>query len=50
MELVIAFVVGMIAMDFMWAWRLGIPQALWYKFKHRNEAKPTHNFNEWSED
>ncbi len=27
-------------MDFMWAWRMGIPQALWYRFKHRNDPKP----------
>ena len=47
-ELFIAFIVGMLAMDFLWAWRLGIPQAMWYKFKHRNDPKP--NYSEWSED
>jgi hypothetical protein len=48
MELIIAFVAGLVVMDFMWAWRMGIPQALWYKFKHRNDPKP--NYSEWSED
>lgn len=46
--LLIAFLGGMIVMDFMWAWRLGIPQAMWYMFKHRNDPKP--DFNNWSED
>jgi hypothetical protein len=49
MELLIAFVVGLVViMDLLWAWRMGIPQALWYRFKHRNDPKP--NFREWSED
>jgi hypothetical protein len=44
MELIIAFVAGLVVMDFMWAWRMGIPQALWYKFKNRNAPKP--NFDQ----
>ena len=40
MELVLAFVGGMIVMDFMYAWRMGIPQMLWYRFKHRNDPQP----------
>ena len=40
MELVLAFVAGMIVMDFMYAWRMGIPQMLWYRFKHRNDPHP----------
>lgn len=40
MELLIAFIVGLIVMDFMWAWRMGIPQALYYRWKHRNDPKP----------
>jgi hypothetical protein len=40
MELVLAFVAGMIVMDFMYAWRMGIPQMLWYRFKHRNDLQP----------
>ena len=48
MELIIGFVVGLVVMDVLWAWRLGIPQMLWYRFKHRNDPKP--NFREWSED
>jgi hypothetical protein len=39
MELLIAFTVGMVVMDVMWAWRLGIPQAMYYRFKYRNVAK-----------
>lgn len=44
MELLVAFIVGMVVMDFMWAWRLGIPQALYYRFKYRNRPQP--NFGE----
>jgi hypothetical protein len=39
-ELLVAFIFGLVVMDFLWAWRMGIPQALWYKFKHRNDPKP----------
>lgn len=48
MELLIAFIVGLIVMDALWAWRLGIIQSLWYRFKNRNQPKP--NYSEWSED
>jgi hypothetical protein len=44
MELIVAFVAGMIVMDFMWAWRMGIPQMLWYRFKNRNN--PQTNFDQ----
>ncbi|MCG3771077.1 MAG: hypothetical protein JW384_02257 [Nitrosomonadaceae bacterium] len=40
MEMIIAFVVGLIVMDVLWAWRLGIPQMLWYRFKNRNNPQP----------
>jgi hypothetical protein len=40
MELFIAFIVGLIVMDVLWAWRLGIPQMLWYRFKNRNNPQP----------
>jgi hypothetical protein len=39
MELFLAFVAGMIVMDLMWAWRLGIPQAIWAWFKLKQEQK-----------
>lgn len=41
MELIIAFVVGLVVMDALWAWRLGIPQAMWYRWKHRNDPVDT---------
>ena len=40
MELILAFLAGMIVMDFMWAWRMGILQMLWYRFRHRNDPQP----------
>ena len=39
MELILAFVVGLVVMDLLWAWRLGIPQMLWYRFKNRNRPQ-----------
>jgi hypothetical protein len=33
-----AFVAGMIVMDLMWAFKLGIPQAMYNRFKNRNRA------------
>lgn len=39
MELLIAFIAGLIVMDILWAWRTGYLQALYYKFKYRNVAK-----------
>jgi hypothetical protein len=44
MELVLAFLAGMIVMDFMYAWRMGIPQMLWNRFKNRNNPQP--NFDQ----
>jgi hypothetical protein len=44
MELILAFAAGMIVMDFMWAWRMGIPQMLWYRFRNRNN--PQTNFED----
>ena len=39
MELLIAFVLGLVVMDVIWAWRTGIIQAIWYKYRYRNVAK-----------
>ena len=39
MEMLIAFIVGLIVMDFLWAWRLGIPQVLWARWKYRKVLK-----------
>lgn len=35
--LILAFLAGMLVMDLMWAFKLGIPQALWYRWRHRND-------------
>ncbi len=48
MELLIGFVVGVIFMDAMWAWRLGIIKHLWYRFKHRNDPQPAFEDKEQS--
>ena len=44
MELILAFAAGMIVMDVMWAWRMGIPPMLWYRFRNRNNPQP--NFDQ----
>lgn len=35
-NVIVAFLFGMAVMDFMWAWKLGIPQTLWSRWKNRN--------------
>jgi hypothetical protein len=41
MELIISvYRSSIVVMDVMWAWRLGIPQMLWYRFKNRNNPQP----------
>lgn len=39
MELIIAFVVGMIVMDVLWAIKLGIPQMLYHYMMWRIRGK-----------
>lgn len=41
LQLVLAFIAGMIVMDIMWAVKLGIPQLMYYNWKHRNDPVPT---------
>ena len=48
MELLIGIVIGMIVMDFMWAWRMGIPQMMWYRFRNRNKPRP--DYSQWTDD
>jgi len=46
--LILAFLAGTIVMDFMWAWRLGIPQMLIARWKYRKalRSQPQPNFTE----
>jgi hypothetical protein len=48
LELILAFVAGIIVMDFAWAWRLGIPQMLMARWKYRKSLRnqPQPNFTE----
>lgn len=39
MELIIAFVVGMVVMDIMWAWRLGLVQTAFQFIKWKFTKK-----------
>ncbi len=49
MELIIAFVVGLVVMDLFWAWRMGVIQMLWARWKYRRTRKNP-DYSEWSED
>ena len=44
MELLIAFIVGMVVMDLMWAWRLGLVQTVyqWLKWKFTKRSISQH--------
>ena len=39
LELILAFVAGMIVMDVMWAYKLGIPQFLYARWKYKRVVK-----------
>jgi hypothetical protein len=39
MELIVAFVVGMVVMDIMWAWRLGLVQTAFQFIKWKFTKK-----------
>lgn len=39
MDLLIAFIVGLVVMDFLWAWRMGIPQVLIARWKLRKALR-----------
>jgi hypothetical protein len=46
-ELLVAFIVGMIVMDLMWAWRLGLVQTVYYFIKWKLFTKrPQPNFEQ----
>lgn len=42
MDYILIFAAGMIVMDGMWAFKLGIPQAMYYRWKHRNDPQPAY--------
>lgn len=50
MEMFLIFLAGMIVMDVMWAVKLGIPQLMWYRYKHRNDPIETNIYSEYTED
>jgi hypothetical protein len=35
LNIFLAFVFGAVVMDLMWAYKLGIPQAMWRRWKNR---------------
>jgi hypothetical protein len=39
MDIIIGIVIGMVIMDAMWAWRLGIPQTMYAVWKLRRDIK-----------
>ena len=49
MELILAFIAGLIVMDLLWAWSMCIPQMLWARWKYR-KAQKNPNYSQWTED
>jgi hypothetical protein len=37
-----AFAAGLVVGDLAWATRLGIPQGIWYAWRHRNDPAPAY--------
>lgn len=46
LEIAVAFLAGMVLMDVMWAVKLGIPQAMYYRWQHRNDPVQPLDFAE----
>jgi hypothetical protein len=46
LELIVAFAVGMIVMDLMWAWRLGLVQTAYQFIKWKFTKRPQPNFDQ----
>ena len=46
--LIVAFLIGAVVMDAMWAWRLGIPQFMWARWKYSKalRSEPQPNFDQ----
>lgn len=38
-NLLIGAFIGAVVMDFMWAWRLGMPQAMWRRLTNRGTKR-----------
>lgn len=45
----LAFAAGLVLMDLAWALRLGIPQAIWRTWKHRNDPPPAVAEGDWEQ-
>jgi hypothetical protein len=45
-ELLIAFIVGMVVMDVMWAWRLGLVQTVYQFIKWKLTKRSQSNFDQ----
>jgi hypothetical protein len=46
MELLVAFIVGMVVMDFLWAWRLGLVQTVYQFIKWKLTKRSQSNFDQ----
>jgi hypothetical protein len=46
MELLVAFIVGLIVMDLLWAWRLGLVQTVYQFIKWKITKRPQPNFEQ----
>ena len=44
------FILGMVVMDLAWALKLGIPQAMYYRWKHRNDPVVVWNDEEFADE
>jgi hypothetical protein len=46
MELLVAFIVGMVVMDLLWAWRLGLVQTVYQFIKWKLTKRSQSNFDQ----
>ena len=46
----ITFVAGLVVMDAVWAIKLGIPQAMYHAWKHRNDPPPQFTWDDYADE
>jgi hypothetical protein len=45
----LTFALGLVTMDLAWALKAGIPQAIWYQWRHRNDPPPAVAEGDWEQ-
>lgn len=44
LNLILGFIVGLVVMDFLWAWKLGLPQKIWLVRRRKPNEEQEEDF------